>query len=575
VVAKRLSEQYPDVEKDVSFSAYPEKLARPEPDPDNTMLAVSLAFSILAGLVLLVACFNITNVLLVRATVRQRETAIRAALGAGRRRLLMQYLTESLLLSLLGGAAGWLLAIWAAGFLSSLPLGTDLPIVFDFQPDWRVGVFALGVVLLTGLVVGIIPALRMARSDVNSILREGGRGMSDGRGRHIVRNALVVAQLAGSLLLLVVAGLFVRSLGKIQQTDFGFNPDHVMNFSVDVQQAALKEVQGKEFYRQIDESIRALPGVVSTGQAFTVPMGYISSFDAVYVEGRPLQPGEQPPSVGNNTVSPGYFATLQIPLHRGRVFTEADGEKAPKVAVINESMAKKFWPDSDAVGKRFSTSDPTHPPIEVVGVVQDGKYTNLMEPSTQPFFYLPLLQNYMPLRTIHVRTAGPPENIALQIETRIHELAPNLPVSKQTMVQSLGGINGMLFFRLAAQLTATMGLLGLILAVVGVYSVVSYTAAQRTHEIGIRMALGAAPGDILQMVLRESVWIVAIGLAVGLLVALGGTRAIADLFVGIHPTDPVTFVTTALLLSAVALTACWIPARRATRVSPLTALRYE
>jgi predicted permease len=429
--------------------------------------------------------------------------------------------------------------------------------------------------LLTGLVVGIIPALRMARSDVNSILREGGRGMSDGRGRHIVRNALVVAQLAGSLLLLVVAGLFVRSLGKIQQTDFGFNPDHVMNFSVDVQQAALKEVQGKEFYRQIDESIRALPGVVSTGQAFTVPMGYISSFDAVYVEGRPLQPGEQPPSVGNNTVSPGYFATLQIPLHRGRVFTEADGEKAPKVAVINESMAKKFWPDSDAVGKRFSTSDPSHPPIEVVGVVQDGKYTNLMEPSTQPFFYLPLLQNYMPLRTIHVRTAGPPENIALQIETRIHELAPNLPVSKQTMVQSLGGINGMLFFRLAAQLTATMGLLGLILAVVGVYSVVSYTAAQRTHEIGIRMALGAAPGDILQMVLRESVWIVAIGLAVGLLVALGGTRAIADLFVGIHPTDPVTFVTTALLLSAVALTACWIPARRATRVSPLTALRYE
>jgi macrolide transport system ATP-binding/permease protein len=572
VVAKRLSQQYPDVEKGLTLSVYPEKLARPEPDPDNTMLSVSAAFTILAGLVLLVACFNITNVQLVRATVRQRETAIRAALGAGRRRLLRQYLTESLLLSLLGGAAGWLLASWAAGFLSSLPLGTDLPIEFDFQPDWRVGLFALGGVLVTGVVVGIMPALRVARSDVNSVLREGGRGMSDGRSRHIVRNSLVVAQLTGSLLLLVVAGLFVRSLGKIQEMNLGFNPDHVMNFSVDVQQGAFKEDRGKDFYRQIDERIRALPGVVSTAQAFTVPMGYISSFDLVHVEGRVLQAGEQAPAVGNNRVSPAYFGTLQIALRRGRVFTEADSEKAPKVAVINETMAKKLWPDTDAVGKRFRTQDPNGAPMEVVGVVQDGKYGGVTE-EPQPFFYLPLAQNYMPLRTIHVRTAGPPENVALQIEARIHELAPNLPVSKQTMLQSLQGINGFFFFRLGAQLTSTMGLLGLILAVVGVYSVVSYAATQRTHEIGIRMALGAAPGDILKMVLRESVGIVAIGLAIGLAVAFAGTRAIANLIVNVRPSDPVTFVTTAVLLSAVALAACWIPAHRATRVSPLTALR--
>jgi macrolide transport system ATP-binding/permease protein len=574
VLAKRFSEQYPDVEKDVTLSTYPEKLARPEPDPDNTIVAVSLAFSILAGLVLLVACFNITNVLLVRATVRQRETAIRAALGAGRRRLLMQYLTESLLLALLGGAAGWLLAVWAAGFLSSLPLGTDLPIVFDFEPDWRVGLFALGVVLLTGLVVGLIPALRMARSDVNSLLREGGRGMSDGRRRHVVRNALVVAQLAGSLLLLVVAGLFVRSLGKIQQMNLGFNPDHVMNFSVDVQQAAFKEDRGKEFYKQIDEQIRALPGVISTAQAFTAPMGYISSYNAVFVDGRTQQPGEQAPNIGNNTVSPSYFDTLQIALRRGRVFTEADGEKAPRVAVINETMAKKLWPQADALGKRFRTQNPARLPIEVIGVVADGKYTSATE-DPQPFFYLPLLQVYQPLRTIHVRTAGPPEGLALQIESRIHAIAPSLPVSKQTMTQSLQGINGFFFFRLAAQLTATMGLLGLILAVVGVYSVVSYAAAQRTHEIGIRMALGAAPGDILSMVLRENVAMVAIGLALGLVLAFAGTRAIANLIVGIRASDPATFVAMLALLSLITLAACWIPARRATRVSPLTALRYE
>ena len=575
VIAKRMGEQYPEVEKDVSLSAYPEKLARPEPDPDNVLVTVSAAFSILAGLVLLVACFNITNVLLVRATVRQRETAIRAALGAGRSRLLLQYLTESLLLSLLGGGAGWLLASWAAGFLSSLPLGTDLPIEFDFQTDWRVGLFALGAVLLTGVVVGIMPALRVARSHVNSVLREGGRGMSDGRKRHVVRNTLVVAQLAGSLLLLVVAGLFVRSLGKIQQMDLGFNPDHVMNFSVDVQQAAFKEDRGKDFYKQIDERIRALPGVVSTAQAFTVPMGYISSFDTVYIEGHPLPPGEQAPSIGHNMVSAGYFETMQIALRRGRVFTSADTEKSPKVAVINEAMAKKFWPDSDALGKPFHTQDPSrNEPVEVVGVVQDGKYGGVTE-ERQPFYYQPLAQNYMPLRTIHVRTAGPPENVALQVEERIHELAPNLPVSKQTMLQSLAGINGFFFFRLGAQFTGTMGLLGLILAVVGVYSVVSYAATQRTHEIGIRMALGAAPGDILRMVLRESVGIVAIGLVIGLAAAFAGTRAIANLIVGVRASDPITFVTTALLLSAVALAACWIPAHRATRVSPLTALRYE
>jgi predicted permease len=574
VVAKRLGEQYPETEKELTLGAYPETLARPEPDPDNTMLGVSVAFSILAALVLLVACFNITNVLLVRATVRQRETAIRAALGAGRRRLAFQHLTESLLLALLGGGAGWLLAVWAAGFLSSLPLGTDLPIVFDFQPDWRVGLFALGAVLLTGLAVGIIPALRISRSDVNSILREGGRGMSDGRGRHIARSTLVVAQLAGSLLLLVVAGLFVRSLAKIQQTNLGFNPGHVMNFAVDVQQAAFKEDRGKEFYRQIDERIRALPGVISTAQAFTVPMGYISSYDTVYPEGHVLQSGEQAPSVGHNMVSPAYFATMQIAVHRGRVFTDADSDKTTKVVVINETMAKKFWPDADAVGKRFSTQDRNQPLIEVVGVVQDGKYTSATE-EAQPFFYLPLSQNYMPLRTIHVLTAGPPEGISLQVEARIRELAPNLPVSKQTMVQSLQTINGFFFFRLAAQLTSTMGLLGLILAVVGVYSVVSYAAAQRTHEIGIRMALGAAPGDILKMVLRESIGIVAIGLILGLVAAFAGTRAIANMIVGISATDPATFISTLLLLSLVALAACWIPAHRATRVSPLTALRYE
>ena len=576
VVAQRIAEQHPQTNKEISIQAFPEKLARPEPDADNTLPAVAAAFTVLAGLVLLVACFNIANVLLVRAAVRQREMGIRAALGAGRGRLLRQHLTESLLLAVLGGGAGVVLATWAAGFLSSLPLGTDLPITFDFQPDFRVYLFALLAVLLTGVIVGIIPALRAARSDINAVLREGGRGSSEGPRRHLVRNGLVVAQLAGSMLLLVVAGLFVRSLGKAQQMFLGYNPDHILDLTVDPEQIGFNETQGREFYRQVDERIAALPGVVSVAQAFIVPMGVISADDPITVDGHPLDPGKQAPQVMFNPVTPNYFDTLRIPLQSGRKFTDADNEKAPLVAVVNEAMAEKFWPNENALGKRFSTKGPKGPFTEVIGVVQTGKYKNVIENPPEPFFYVPITQNYVAYRTIHVRTSVPPESLQRQIEAQVRELAPGVPISQvQTMAQALQGVNGFFFFRFGAQLTGTMGLLGLILAVVGVYSVVSYAAAQRTHEIGIRMALGADPRDILKMVLRQSIVIVALGLGIGLAAAFAGTRAIANLIVGIKPTDPVTFVSVILVLSAIALVACWIPARRATRVSPLTALRYE
>lgn len=576
VIAQRIAEQHPETDKAVTIQVFPEKLARPDPDPDNTLPAVSLAFIVLAGLVLLVACFNIANVLLVRATVRQREMGIRTALGAGRGRLVRQHLTESLLLAFLGGGAGLVLASWAAGFLSSLPLGTDLPIAFDFHADARVYLFALGAVLITGAIVGIIPALRVARNDINSVLREGGRGASDGPRRHIVRNTLVVAQLAGSLLLLIVAGLFTRSLGKAQQMDLGFNPDHVLNFSVDIQQIGYKEAQGREFYRQLSERIHAIPGVVSVAQAFSVPMGIYSTDSPVIAEGHPVEGGKQPPSVMNNAVTPDYFETLQISLQTGRGFKDSDDAKSPNVAIINQTMARKFWPDENAVGKRFSTKLAGGQPMEVVGVVQNGKYKDVTEDPPEPFFYVPMEQQYMPLRAIHVRTSVPPESLRLQIESQFRELAPSLAVSQvQTMSQALDGVNGFFFFRFGAQLTGTMGLLGLILAVIGVYSVVSYAAAQRTHEIGIRMALGANPRDILNMVLRQSLAVVGTGLAVGLAAAFAGTRAIASLIVGVRPNDPITFVTVAVLLSLIALVACWIPARRATRVSPLVALRYE
>src|SRR5271167_2734687 len=423
VVAQRIAEQHADTEKGLAVQLYPEKLARPEPDPENPIPVAAIAFMALAGLVLLVACFNIANVLRVSATVRQREMAIRAALGAGQNRLVRQYLTESLLLSALGGGAGLLLGSWAAGLLGSIQLGTELPIQFDFHPDARVYLFSLGTVLFTGLVVGIMPALRASRTNVISVLHEGGRGSSSGPKRQLARNTLVAAQVAGSLVLLIVAGLFIRSLERAQKVSLGFNPDHVLNLSVDVGQIGYKEARGREVYREIESRIRALPGVESVSQAFTVPMSVLSAGDRVWIKDHPLAAGEQPADLSYNQISSGYLDTLQIPLLRGRKFTDADSEKAPAVAIINQYMAQKFWPNEDALGRRLSVKGPSGPFIEVVGIVQDGKYQNVTE-DPQPYFYVPLEQSYQSIRTFHVRASVPPETLALQIESQIQELAP-------------------------------------------------------------------------------------------------------------------------------------------------------
>jgi predicted permease len=575
VVADRIAEAHPDSEKGLSVQLFPEKLARPEPDAQNPIPATSIAFLSLAALVLLVACFNIANVLLVRATVRQREMAIRAALGAGHGRLVRQYLTESLLLALLGGGAGLVLASWASGFLSSLSLGTDLPLRFDFRPDARVYLFALAAVLFTGLFVGMMPAVRAARTNVSAVLHEGGRGSSSGPRRQFARNALVVAQVAGSLVLLIVAGLFIRSLEKAEKMNLGFNPDHVLDLSVDVEQVGYKEPRARQAYRDIDNRIRNLPGVESVAEAFTVPMGYVGADDRIWIEEHPYAAGQQPQEIPFNQVTPSYFDTLQMPVLRGRKFSDADGEKAPLVAIINETMAKKFWPDEDALGKHFGTKGANGPFIEVVGIVQDAKYQNLVE-NPQAFYYLPFEQSYNSLRTIHVRTSVPSAPLAPQIQSAIHQVVPDVPVTQvKTMNEALEGGNGFFLFRFGAQLTSSMGLLGLILAVVGIYSVVSYAATQRTQEIGIRVAMGASPQEILKMVLRQGLTVVGVGLAVGLVLALAGTRVMSGLLVGIKPTDPLTFAVVVCLLTAIALFACWVPAHRATRTDPLVALRYE
>jgi len=577
VIAGRLGKQYPATDASVTVNVYREQLARPQPLANNIVAVIASFFLILGGLLLLLACMNVANILLARATVRQREMGLRAALGAGRGRLIRQMLTETILLGILGGMLGVILGEWASpGDLAKL-VPSSLPVRLDLGFDWRVFAYSFAAALFTGVIVGLWPAFRASRADLNSILQEGGRSDSAGAGRHRLRSALVVAQVAGSLMLLVIAGLFVRSLRHAETMYLGFDPDHVLNLTVDPHEIGYDQTRTKEFYRQLEARARALPGVQSVSLAFGVPMGSTNTANAstVTIEGQTVASGQQPPSLFYSGVDPTYFETMRVPLLRGRAFTESDNETAPSVAIVNQTMADKFWPHQDPLGKRLSLKPDTDlaKTVQIVGVSGNGKYLFVAEDPT-PFVFVPLAQNYNSMRTLQVRSSVPPETLLAPMQAQVHQLAPDLPVTEaNTMKLSID--NGLWIFRLGAGMAAAMGGIGLILAIIGIYGIVSFSAAQRTREIGIRMALGGSAGDVIRLILRQGVRMVVSGLGVGLIAALGITRVMARLLVGVSPSDPLTYLTVALLLAAVALVACWIPARRATHVDPGVALRYE
>jgi predicted permease len=575
VVAERLNKEFPETHKGITYRLYPERLARPEPDPSNGMLIVGILFMVLAGMVLLLACSNVANIVLVRATARERELAVRTALGAARSRIVRQLLTESLLLALMGAVLGTVVGVWATRLISSIHIAVaDIPIRFDFSFDWRVFSFGLAIALVTGLLVGLAPAWRAARSDFNQVLHEGSRGIL-GSGKSKVRNVLVVAQVAVSLMLLVVAGLFVRSSQNAEHTYLGFDPRNVLNLTMETRTIGFDQPRTEQFFRELEDRVRVLPGVESVSLAASVPMGYSNEGGHVFAEGQTPASKEAAPSVLYNVVDPSYFTTMRIPLLRGRPFTVQDSAKTPRVAVINEAMASKLWPGQDALGKRFSDTAASGPFIEVVGIAKQGKYNDPVDTTTM-FYYEPLAQNFRSFTTLQIRTASAPEALIQAVEQQIRSLAPALPLTDvQTMEQSLGGVNGFFLFRMGSRFTVVLGLLGLVLAVVGVYSVISYAASQKTHEIGVRMALGADRGDILKMVLRQGVVLVGAGLLAGLVLSFFAARGFGSLLVGVSPSDPVTLVSVALLLAAVGLVASYIPARRAMNVEPLRALKYE
>jgi predicted permease len=574
VISRRLAAQYPVTDKDLSVRVMDERLSRPIPYANNAFIVFSGLFLILGALVLLLACTNIANILMARASVRQREMAIRAALGGARYRLVRQMLTETMLTALLGGIAGVTLGAGLSHLASSTHLA-NIPVRFGFEFDWRVFVYALAAVLFTAIAAGLSPALRATRTDVNTALHQGGRADAGGKARHKVRGDLMTAQVAGSLMLLIVAGLFVRSLRAVEHMDIGFDPNQLLNVRLDPSIHNFSETQTKEFYRSLAATIRALPGVQSASLASAVPIGYMLGRQSVYVEGRPVPPGQKAPDMMFNSVDAPYFETLRIRVLLGRAFTDADSETSPRVTIVNETMARLFWPGEDPIGKRFSLSSDAGPFVEIVGVARDGKYRVLAE-DPQPYFYVPLTQHFTAQRTLQIRSSMPSESLAPIVQREIQALDANDPIEEiQTMKESLGGTLGYFIYRLGASLAAAMGLLGLVLAVVGVYGVVSYAATQRTQELGIRMALGASPRQILALLLKQGARLVIAGLLFGLAGAWALTRAMTHMLVGVSPSDPLTYLSVAALLSFITLLACWIPARRAIRVDPTVALRYE
>jgi predicted permease len=578
VVAERLRTQYPDVDKDMSLRAFPELESRAPPDSPNSMKIIASLFLGLTAIVLLLACVNVANLLLVRATSREREMAIRAALGARRARMIMQLLTESLLLALAGGALGVLLGNWGASALGSLSLkiGQGMPVDFPF--DWRVFAYSLGAAILTGIIVGIVPAIRAAQSNINNVLHEGGRGVIGSKSR--LRNALVVVQVAGSLMLLIVAALFTRSLVRVQHQNFGFEPRQVLDFGLNPAEVGDDDAQGLQFYKTLLDRVRALPGVESASLANSAPMGYISNSDPLTIDGYQLPEGQPNPVVQWNAVSPDYFKTLRITLHSGREFTDADNPDNAFVAVVSEGMARKYWPNQDPIGRVFRIGSDMKHDVRIVGVAQDIRnhgFPHGLAGAIDPFFHMPLLQHYEfnSLEVLHVRAAAPPAAMIPEIEREIQTLSPQMPISNvKPLTEAIYTLDGLLIYELGAWLAAILGGLGLILAIVGVYGVVSYSAQQQTHEIGVRMALGAEPREILRMVLRHGMGIVVAGVVFGLAGAFAAAHVLGS-FLAVSAMDPPTYLVVSFALALSALAACYVPARRATRVDPMVALHYE
>jgi macrolide transport system ATP-binding/permease protein len=529
---------------------------------------LSFLLFIVVGLVLLIACANVANLLLARASARRREIAVRLALGASRRRLVRQLLTESLLLALLGAGAGLILTQWTAGMLPRFFAPGDLDGV-NFSPDWRVLAFTLGVALITGVVFGLVPALQATRLNLIPSLKDETGSYGQRLRRLALRNVLVISQLALSLVLLICAVLFVRGLRQAVQSDLGFAANSLLEASIETEGAALTPQQSEAFYQQTLERVSTLPGVQSATLVAFVPLSGGGYRRRTAVEGYQPQPNEDT-ELNTNIIGPNYFNTMGIPIVAGRDFNAQDRTGSPAVVIVNEVLARRYL-GGNALGKRLRFGSGQF--REIVGVVRNAKYRNLRE-EPLPFIYTPLAQEPQSGMTLIVRAAGDPSALVGVVRSEVAAINKDVPLfAVQTMNQRIG--DQLATDRVIAVLLSVFGGCALLLAAIGIYGVVGYAVAQRTHEIGIRIALGADQRDILKLIVSQGMVLTVIGAGIGLALALAATQLLKSLLFGISATDPLTFVSVVVVLVGVALLACYLPARRAMKVDPLVALRYE
>jgi putative ABC transport system permease protein len=566
-IAARLSEQYPEANAGIGATLVPLH----EQTVGNVRLALMILLAAVA-FVLLIACANVANLLLARATARGREIAIRTALGAGRGRLIRQLLTESVLLALLGGALGLLLAFWLVELLVTFsPDGT--PRAREIAVDGPMLVFTLGVALVTGVIFGLVPALQASRPDLNQSLKEN-KGANASGGGHRIRNVLVVAEIALALVLLVGAGLLMKSFVNLLKVDPGFNAENVLTLRVGLPRTRYPEPhQINGFYSQLIERVKGLPGVGSAGATSTLPLGGSNSDTSFIIEGRPVSAGADGPVAWYSSVTTDYFSALGMRLTRGRLFDERDQEKTTRVVVISQEMARRYWPDEDPIGKRIGNEGDEPDWTEIVGIVADVKQFGLTI-EDRPTMYFPQSQQPSRVMFVAVRGQSDPTALAGAVRGQVSELDKDLAVSQVLSMKEVVS-RSVAEPRFTLLLLTVFAGLALVLAAVGIYGVMSYSVTQRRHEIGIRMALGASSGEVLRLVVGHGLVLTAAGVGIGLGAAVALTRVMESLLYGVSATDPLTFAAIALLLTAVAVAASFIPARRATRVDPMIALRYE
>jgi predicted permease len=540
----------------------------------NTYSQINLAGALMmsiVGLVLLIACVNLANLLLAQAARREKEIGLRAALGASRNRLLRQMLTETLVLSLLAGIAGLAIAYGGRTALWSYrpPLigENDLDLSFDSH----VLFFTLSMALLTAVLIGLAPAIKAATPNLAEILRLGGRGGTLGWARSPLRSMLVVSEIALALVALIGAGLFIRSMQNAQRIDPGFESEKLFMMAFDLGALHYEEGRAQQYFRSVVERAQATPGVESATIASDFPLGG-GLGRTVFPEGQDEATGYRGTLTQLDDITPNYFATLRIPLVRGRIFNDGDRQTTTQVAIVSEAMAQQFWPDADPVGKRFHFfGDPGL--REIVGVVKNTVINTIGE-KPQPIIYLPITQDYSPAVTLQVRTTGRPEAVIGTLRSQVQSLDTNMAITNVQTIQEIMS-QGLWAPRMGAALLTVFGGLALLLAVIGVYGVLSYSVSQQTREIGIRMSLGAEPAQVLRLVIGQGFRLAAAGLAFGLLAAFALTRFLSDLLFDVSAHDPLIFGGVSLVLACAALLACYLPARRATRVDPIIALRYE